>query len=211
MSCRSIALFLAASTSPGLESPSTDTGLAVELHTQLSGPGDIEAIRVYLPGGLFLRAVNEPEKWHPQTRETADHSIPYLVAVALQDGVVTPESFNLEKIQDPAIHSLISRMSVEEDPEYSGLYPEETNCRLEITTAGGQQLTTHSAYPKGHPRNPMSDADIEAKFRNLSAGLITQEQCNHALSLLWSLEELPDLEELLDTLVIQEPSNHPVT
>ncbi|MFQ6029629.1 MAG: MmgE/PrpD family protein [Dehalococcoidia bacterium] len=187
------------------------TGLAVDLHPHLSGPEDIEAIRVYLPGGLFLRAVNDPEKWHPKTRETADHSIPYLVAVALQDGEVTPESFSLEKIQDPAIHSLISRMNVEEDPEYSGRYPEETNCRLEITTADGQQLTTHSAYPKGHPRNPMSDADIEAKFRNLSAGLITQEQCNRALSLLWSLEEQPDLEELLDTLVIQEPSNHSVT
>ena len=64
------------------------TGLAVELHSQVS-PEAIAAIHLELPDGLFLRAVHEPEKWIPQTRETADHSIPYLVAVALHDGVVT--------------------------------------------------------------------------------------------------------------------------
>ena len=61
------------------------TGLAVELHSQVS-PEAHAAIHLELPDGLFLRAVHEPEKWNPQTRETADHSIPYLVAVALHDG-----------------------------------------------------------------------------------------------------------------------------
>ena len=180
-------------------------GLAVEMHSQLSTPADIEAIRIYLPGQLLLRAVNDPEKWHPKTRETADHSIPYLVAVAIQDGTVTPDSFSSQRIQDPQIHSLISRMNVEEDPEYSGRYPAETNCRIEVTTEGGNQLTAHSAYPKGDPRNPMTDADIEAKFRSLSAQLLTAEQYDRALNLLWSMEEQPNLEELFDALVVQLP------
>ena len=180
-------------------------GLAVEMHSQLSSPADIEAIRIYLPGQLLLRAVNDPEKWHPKTRETADHSIPYLVAVAIQDGTVTPDSFSSQRIQDPQIHSLISRMNVEEDPEYSGRYPEETNCRIEVTTKEGNQLTAHSAYPKGDPRNPMTDADIEAKFRSLSAQLLTAEQCDGALNLLWSVEEQPNLKALFDALVVQLP------
>ena len=179
------------------------TGLAVELHPQLAGSADIEAIRVFLPGGLFLRAVDEPEKWHPKTRETADHSIPYLVAVALQDGVVTPDSFSLERIQDPALHSLISRMNVEEDPEYSERYPEQTNCRLEITTTSGQHLTAQAADPKGHPNNPMSDAEIEAELRSIAADLIPAKQCDRALDLLWALEEQPNLEELFDALIIR--------
>jgi 2-methylcitrate dehydratase len=180
-------------------------GLAVELHPQLSTTADIEAIRIYLPGSLLLRAVNDPEKWHPKTRETADHSIPYLVAVALQDGKVTPDSFDSQRIQDPGVHSLISRMNVEEDPEYSRRYPQETNCRIEVSTAGGKRLTAHSAYPKGDPRNPMTDADIEAKFRSLSAGLLPAEQCDRALDLLWSIQEQPDLDELYDALVVQVP------
>ena len=179
-------------------------GLAVELRSQLSSTEEIESIRIYLPGGLLLRAVSEPEKWQPKTRETADHSIPYLVAVALQDGAVTPDSFTLQRIQDPVLHTLISRMNVEEDPEFTRRYPDEINCRIEVTTASGKQLAAHTAYPKGHPSNPMTDAEIEAKFRSLSAGLLTAQQCDRALNLLWHLEDQPNLGELFDTLVVQD-------
>jgi 2-methylcitrate dehydratase len=96
-------------------------------------------------------------------------------------------------------------MNVEEDPEYSRRYPQETNCRIEVSTVGGKRLTAHSAYPKGDPRNPMTDADIEAKFRSLSAGLLPAEQCDRALDLLWSIQEQPDLDELYDALVVQVP------
>lgn len=101
------------------------------------------------------------------------------------------------------IGSLISRMNVGEDPEYSERYPEQTNCRLEITTTSGQHLTAQAAYPKGHPNNPMSDAEIEAKFRSIAADLIPAERCDRALDLLWTLEEQPNLEKLFDALIIR--------
>jgi 2-methylcitrate dehydratase len=177
------------------------TGLAVELHSQVSPP-EIKAIHIQLPEGLFRRAVSEPEKWSPQTRETADHSIPYLVAVALQDGAVTPASFSPQRIHDPALRSLIDRMTVDADPEFSRRYPDEINCRIEITTTSGEQRVAQTAYPKGHPRNPMSDAEINSKFRSLTTELLTVQQCDRALDLLWSLEDQPSLEELYDNLVI---------
>jgi 2-methylcitrate dehydratase len=177
------------------------TGLAVELHSQVS-PSEIKAIHIQLPEGLFRRAVSEPEKWNPQTRETADHSIPYLVAVALQDGAVTPASFSPQRIHDPALRSLIDRMTVDAEPEFSRRYPDEINCRIEITTASGEQRVAQTAYPKGHPRNPMSDAEINSKFRSLTTELLTTQQCDQALDLLWFLEDQPSLEELYDNLVI---------
>jgi len=177
------------------------TGVAVELHSQVS-TAEIEAIRIHLPEGLFHRAVNETEKWHPKTRETADHSIPYLVAVALQDGAVTPASFSPQRIQDPTLRSLIDRMTAHADPEFTRRYPDEINCRIEVITASGEQLAAQTVYPKGHPRNPMSDAEIDAKFRSLSAELLTAQQCDRALNLLWSLEDQPNLAELFDNLVI---------
>ena len=183
------------------------TGLAVELHSQVSTTAEIEAIRIYLPGQLLLRAVSEPEKWHPKTRETADHSIPYLVAVALQDGVVTPASFDPQRIQDPVLGALIDRMNAQEDPEFTRRYPNEINCRIEVTTTSGKQLSAHTAYPKGHPRNPMTDAEIDVKFRNLSAELLTAQQCDRALNLLWHLEDQPNLGELFDALVVQGESS----
>ena len=182
------------------------TGLAVELHSQLSTTAEIEAIHIYLPGQLLLRAVSEPEKWQPKTRETADHSIPYLVAVALQDGAVTPASFSDQRIGDPDLRSLISRMNAEEDPEFTRRYPDEINCRIEVTTTSGKQLSAHTAYPKGHPNNPMTDAEIDTKFRSLSADLLTAQQCDRALNLLWHLEDQPNLGELFDTLVVQVES-----
>ena len=169
----------------------------------MSDAAEIEAIRIYLPGGLPQRSVDDPEKWHPKNRETADHSVPYLVAVALLDGTVTPASFDTQRIQDPELHSIISRMNVEEDPEYSRSYPDEINCRIEITTVGGKQLAAQSAYPKGHPRNPMTNDEINTKFRSLAAELLTAQQCERALSLLWSLDEQPNLKELFDALVVQ--------
>ncbi len=129
------------------------TGLAVELHSQISTTAEIKAIRIYLPSELLLRAVSEPEKWHPKTRETADHSIPYLVAVALQDGAVTPDSFSPQRIQDPVLGALIDRMNVEADAEYTSRYPDEINCRIEVTTTSGKQLSAHTAYPKGKPHD----------------------------------------------------------
>jgi 2-methylcitrate dehydratase len=177
------------------------TGLAVELHSQVS-PEDIAAIHLELPDGLFLRAVHEPEKWNPQTRETADHSIPYLVAVALHDGVVTPASFTPQRIHDPALRDLISHMTIDPNPEFSRRYPDEIHCRLEVTTGSGRTHVAQCVYPKGFPQNPMSDADVEAKFRACCAELLTAQQCDRALELLWSLEAQPNLKELFDNLVV---------
>jgi len=177
------------------------TGLAVELHSQVS-PADIAAIHLELPEGLFLRAVHEPEKWNPRTRETADHSIPYLVAVALHDGVVTPASFNPQRIHDPALRALISKMTIDPNPEFSRRYPDEMNCRLEVTTGSGRKHVAHCVYPKGFPQNPMSDADVEGKFRACCAELLTVQQCDRALELLWSLEAQPNLKELFDNMVV---------
>src|ERR671918_854215 len=163
------------------------TGLAVELHSQVSRE-EITAVHLEIPEGLFHRAVREPEKWNPQTRETADHSIPYLVAVALHDGVVTPASFNPQRIHDPALRALISKMTIDPNPDFSRRYPDEVNCRLAVTTGSGRTHVAQGVYPKGFPQHPMSDADVEAKFRSCCAELLTAQQCDRALELLWSLE-----------------------
>ena len=73
---------------------------------------------------------------------------------------------------------------------------------MEVTTVSGQRLVAHTAYPKGHQRNPLSDADVEAKFRRLAGGVLTEQQCSTALELLWEVERLPNLQALFDILVV---------
>jgi 2-methylcitrate dehydratase len=93
-------------------------------------------------------------------------------------------------------------MTIDEDQDFTQRFPQEGNCRLEVTTVSGQRLVAHTAYPKGHQRNPLSDADVEAKFRRLTEAVLTERQCRTALELLWGVEGLANLQALFDILVV---------
>ena len=93
-------------------------------------------------------------------------------------------------------------MSIDEDTTFTQRFPQEYNCRMEVTTVSGQRLVAHTAYPKGHQHNPLSEADVEAKFRRLAGAVLTEQQCSTALELLWTAERLPNLQALFDVLVV---------
>jgi 2-methylcitrate dehydratase len=176
-------------------------GLALDLRTEVA-TSDIAAICLRGYRAAVRSAATDPQKWDPQTRETADHSIPYLVATALHDGAVTPSSFDGAHLHSPVVRSLMTKMTVEEEPEFTQRFPEELNCAIEVTTVSGRQIVARTAYPKGHRHNPMQDAEVESKFRHLADGVLTEQQCRAALTHLWSLEQAPNLHALLDSLII---------
>lgn len=176
-------------------------GLALELRSKVA-VSDIAALHIHGYRSAVSSAATEPEKWDPRTRETADHSIPYIVAVAFHDDAVTPASFTAERVQDPALRPLIAKMSIDEDQDFTQCFPQQYNCRMEVTTVSGQRLVAHTAYPKGHRHNPLSDADVEAKFRRFAGEILTEQQCTTALELLWSVERLSTLQALFDVLVV---------
>jgi 2-methylcitrate dehydratase len=175
-------------------------GLALDLHSQVPTE-DIAAIRVRSYRSAVRSAATDPQKWDPQTRETADHSIPFLVATALQDGAVTPASFMTERIQSPALRQLMAKMTIEEDAGFTQAFPKELNCWMEITSKSGQRFMAETAHPKGHQQNPLSDAELEAKFRHLAADALSEPQSRAAVAQIWSLEHAPNLRPLFDSLV----------
>ena len=176
-------------------------GLALELRPQLD-VDRIESISIESYRQACSDPSTEPEKWDPMTRETADHSIPFLVAAALQHGQVAPATFTPEGIRDPALRKLIGKMSIHEDERFTQKYPAEYNCRLEIIQQQGQLFAAETAYPKGHRANPLSDSEVEDKFRNLASGSLSRDQCARALDAAWSLDRLSNIDQLYDTLVI---------
>ena len=175
--------------------------LALELRSRVA-PSDIASLRIRTYHTAVRSAATDPQKWAPRTRETADHSIPYLVATAFHDGAVTPASFAGDRIQNPMLRDLMAKMTIEEDPDFTHRFPDELNCRMEVTTTSGQRLTAEAAYPKGHRHNPLQDAECAAKFQALADGVLTAQQCRAALAQLWSLERAPNLRELYDSLVV---------
>ena len=177
-------------------------GLALQLRGEL--PLDqIGSIHIDTYKVAASTASSEPEKWDPKTRETADHSIPWLVSQAFLEGSVTPGSFTDDRIANPALRDIMSRMTLSEEPDYTARYPGEYNCRITITGRGGEAHSAHTAWPKGHRSNPMSDAEVEEKFRSFAGVELTSDQCDRALETIWGLDNLPTLDPLFDSLTIQ--------
>lgn len=165
---------------------------------------EIAALHVHSYASAVRSAATEPEKWAPQTRETADHSIPYLVAVAFADGAVTPASFTAERLHDPALRPLLNIMTVKEDPAFTQCFPEQYHCHMEVVTTSGQRFEAATAYPPGHRHNPLSDTAVEEKFTHLASAVLPQPQCRTALNILWSIEQAQNLHELFAALVCHE-------
>ncbi|MEO7728224.1 MAG: MmgE/PrpD family protein [Burkholderiales bacterium] len=132
-------------------------------------------------------------RWAPATRETADHSLPYCIAIALLDGEITAHSFTPQRLQDPAVKKLMGLTKVNADPELCAQYPESVPGRVRITTASGEALTAEVRYPTGHAMNPISDADVEKKFRGMFAGRANAADCEQLLKSLWALEQVRDI------------------
>ena len=165
-------------------------------------PVEIESVHVATYHDAVRRTASEGEKWDPKTRETADHSMPYLVAAAWQDGAVTPATFTPSRIQDPSLRPLINKLTIVEDPDFTRRYPAEACTRVEVTTTDGRRLTAETKYPKGHRANPLTDAEVEAKFRGLACGALDPDSCGRALAHAWNLENLETLTDLMDDLVV---------
>lgn len=131
--------------------------------------------------------VKDPEKWNPKTRETADHSLPYIVAATLLDGAVSLDTFTPEKIRDERIKSLIKKMRVRVKPSYNKVYPRGIPNTVRVVGKDGRKVEETVTYPKGHYKNPMSRDDVEAKFRKLT-NRFPENRIDEILARLWNLE-----------------------
>jgi len=174
--------------------------VALELRTKAKS-ADIASICVYVPKRYVSTREDFPEYWNPTTRETSDHSFPFLIGAALVDGKVDEETFSAERFRDPSILALIDKVSMAEDAEYSKAFPGQYDVRFDVTLKSGERLSVHQANPKGHPLNPMSDAEIEAKFLGLAeTTAVPRQQCRALLDALWALERQSDIGRLFSLM-----------
>ncbi|HKT35966.1 MAG TPA: MmgE/PrpD family protein [Nitrospira sp.] len=144
----------------------------------------------------------EPEKWQPTSRETADHSFPYAVGVALQDGDVTLQSFGPRRLRDSSLHELMKKIRVVREPEFVDRYPAGLPTRITVRTREGKTYTAHKDLPLGHPGNPMSDGELEAKFRRLVTRRMGRCRAEQLIRLVWNLHHVKDIGTLMPLLKV---------
>ena len=166
------------------------------------GPEDIAAIEVKTFDVSVEIIGKDPEKWHPRSRETADHSLPYLVAVALMDGGVGLDQFTDARIADPRLRALIQKVSVTDDPEFNRAYPESMPNQVTVKTVDGQSHSLKITYPKGHPKRPLTDNELEDKFISLAEPRLPKKQIRRLLDRLWKLDALKKMDDPLSLCIV---------
>jgi 2-methylcitrate dehydratase len=170
---------------------------AIKLRSKISSIKEISEVNIStFASGKNIMA-GDPEKWQPRTRESADHSLPYVVAIALMYGSVQLLHFDDKYLSNIDLFELIQKIKVEETQECNILYPDAMANRLELVTSSGRRFSELVQYHKGHPKNPLCDEEIEQKFISLTGDLLTQNQKKQMISLVWNLEEVHDISELM--------------
>jgi 2-methylcitrate dehydratase len=165
-------------------------------------PKDIDTIEVKTFDVAVEIIGKDPEKWNPRSRETADHSLPYVVAVALMDGGVGLDQFTDARIADPRLRALIQKVSVTDDPEFNRAYPESMPNQVLVKTVDGQSYSLKVTYPKGHPKRPLTDNELEEKFISLAEPRLSNKKIRKLLDRLWKLDTLKKMDDLLPLCIV---------
>src|SRR3989475_5780101 len=141
--------------------------------------------------------LSDPSKYDPHSKETADHSLPYVIAAAIVDRQVTPAQFEMKKIMDPAIRAQLKKVEVVADPGIEKVFPALQRVVVNITTIEGRTFSKQLDYPKGDPRNPLTDAEVEEKFAALAEGVLSAGAQKKLIDAIWSLEKVGSVSKLM--------------
>ncbi len=170
---------------------------ALEVRELYGRPEEIAQVNISTLQTAVNIMAGDPEKWTPKNRETADHSMPYTAAVALMFGTVESRHFNDEFLKDPDLLELVSKVTVSVSNEANARAPEAMLCDFEVVTKSGEEHSVQVAYHKGHYKNPLTDNEVDRKFRSLAQEHLPVERVDALLDRLWHLEDVQNVGDLI--------------
>jgi 2-methylcitrate dehydratase len=141
--------------------------------------------------------LSDPSKYDPRTKETADHSLPYVIAAAIAERQVTPLQFTPAKIMDPVIREQLRKIVVTADPDIEKVFPALQRVIVRIHTVDGREFMQQLDFPKGDPRNPLTDKEVQEKFEALAEPVMSREARRRAIDAIWNLEKQSSVTELM--------------
>ena len=171
---------------------------AVEARKFFKDPGEIQEINLRISRNAIKVMADSPDKWRPQTHETADHSIPYSTGVALMYGTVDDEHYENPYLHDARLLDLVGRVKCIHSEEADRAEREFNLCELELVLKSGERKNVRVDYHRGHWKNPMSDAEMEEKFRHLAKRHLPPARVDNLVRQLWSLDDMPKAGALIE-------------
>ncbi|HTK01955.1 MAG TPA: MmgE/PrpD family protein, partial [Bordetella sp.] len=182
---------------------------ALSLNGKIKDIKNARGVMVYTDEMVYDHLVRRrADPWHPFSRETADHSLPYIVTAALLEGQIKLESFDVERVIDPERQRFLNdKVKVEVDPDLCRGAAGGFITRVEVTDAQG---TVHKGDAKphpGHPLQPLTHADLEAKFHENVDPIFGQAHSRKVLASIWSFDKLNSMGPFVELLVHPQPAS----
>jgi 2-methylcitrate dehydratase len=169
----------------------------LELRLQIADLDEVKAIRLQtFPAGYEVMGSSEAN-WQPETRESADHSLPFVMAVALMEGGVEIRHYDQMYYKRPEVRALMQKITVRIGAEPVAAWPDLPLNILDIELKSGKVLSTKVAYHLGHFKRMMTDEEQERKFRPLALPLLPNTQIDDLLACLRRLDEVERVSELI--------------
>jgi 2-methylcitrate dehydratase len=174
---------------------------AIELRKQVA-IDDIESIDVETYWSAWHESGSEPAKWDPITRETADHSLPYILVWALRHGEIDHRAFVRESYADPTTRPLMNRVTVRVNDEFEQDFPRVVRMRVTAKDKAGKAHSAYVVNPLGHEDNPVSARELAEKCRRLFEPRLGAAAAAAAIERWQAIDSAQDVTAAFDALVV---------
>lgn len=144
--------------------------------------------------------LSDPSKYKPTTKETADHSLPYCIAVAVAKGNVLPFDFEEDALRDTLVWSLLDKIKVVANSEIDALFPKAKRAIVTIKTFQGEYKKQED-FAKGQPERPLSEEELISKFKANSEKKISPSRMEEIIKATQKLENIDEIGKYMKLLV----------
>ena len=173
----------------------------LHLRSEIPDLDDVKEVRLQtFPAGYEVMGSGEAN-WQPETRESADHSLPFVMAVALMEGSLEIRHYDQMYYKRPDVRALMQKIKVRIGEEPVAAWPEVPLNIIDVEMNSGKVVSTKVAYHLGHFKRFMTDDEQERKFRPLAKPLLPERQINDLLACLRRLDEVEQIGELISLTV----------
>jgi 2-methylcitrate dehydratase len=145
--------------------------------------------------------LSDQSKYHPTTKETADHSLPYCIAVAIAKGNVLPSDFGEKALQDQSVLQLLPNIKVIGNPEIDAVFPNVKRAIVTIMTKDGRIFKKQEDFARGEPERPLSEQELIAKFHANSQAALNMRQRGKLIHATLTIDHYNDIRKYVPLLV----------
>jgi len=123
--------------------------------------------------------------------------------MALIEGKIDNSTYTQKKFRDPKTLDFLKKITVVEDKDLSAKYPEAVANRITVKLSSGKTVSRQVDYHKGHPKNPMSDEEVEEKFKRLTKKALSKNHAEQIMNSIWDLDKVKNIGRVISLLKIR--------